>query len=294
MRRTLAAALACIALAGPALALEPSLPGARDPRIRTVPYQADNVVEIHATVGAAIMLQFSPTESDIKVAPSDRAPDHIDIAPLGSALFLKAKIPLPMQPLFIRTTRSDGSARHYVVQWDAAEGPIDAATPNATFVVRFTYAADEAAVRAEAWRKGAAARAAWRAQHALATETPACGNVRYIAQGDASLVPVREGAIPAMCDDGSTTRIHFPGNVRLPAPYVILPGQPTGKDEASVNYSVENGTIIIHQTSQHFRLRDGDAVLDVWNKAWSPIGTNPGTGTTSPAVERVLKIKAGP
>lgn len=285
MSRLAVALLACTMLAGSAWAAEHPQPGPRDRRIRTVPYQADNVVEMHGTVGDTLTIQFEPTVTHIDVAASDRDKEHIDIAPSEPVLFVKPKIALPMQSMFVKTTRADGSIRLYSFRWDAVERSNDASDADATFVVRFTYAGEEAAARAAEWRKGAAARAAWRAEHtaqlAMATQTPVCSNERYVGQGDRSLVP------QSVCDDGATTRLRFAGNTRLPAVYMIAPD---GK-EALTNYSVENGTIIIHQTNPHFRLRDGDTVLDIWNKAWSPVGTNPGSGTTSSDVVRVLKVR---
>lgn len=285
MSRLALALLACTTLAGPALASEHPQPGLHDRRIRTVPYQADNVVEMHGTIGDTLTIQFEKTVTHIDVAASDRDKEHIDIAPSEPVLFLKPKVALPMQSLFVKTTRADGSIRLYTFRWDAVERSNEASEADATFLVRFTYAGEEAAARAAEWRKGAAARAAWRAEHAaqlaMATQIVSCSNERYVGQGDRSLVP------QSICDDGSTTRLHFAGNTRLPAVYMIAPD---GK-EALTNYSVENGMISIHQTNPHFRLRDGDTVLDIWNKAWSPVGNNPGTGTTSPDVVRVLKVR---
>ena len=92
---------------------------------------------------------------------------------------------------------------------------------------------------------------------------------------------------PDVWDDGQSTFFRFPGNMRIPAFFVI---NPDGK-EAVADYTVNAQThiVTVHQTAPEFRLRDGDSVLCLTNHHYDPIGQNPGTGTTSPDVERVLR-----
>jgi type IV secretion system protein VirB9 len=307
--------LVCLLLAGPVLAtpawaLEAPKEGQHDPRMRVVTYDPDQVVDLHAAVGDTIAVRFADSETVTDVAASDRA--DMKIAPNGSVLFLKPVRAMESQPMFVKTRRQDGSMRLYTFQWQAmgtppapaapptttngaslaravipsaAAAPAPAASPagDAYYVVRFTYPADETAARAAVARKVTAARAAARAQAAL-TAAPALAapNYRYVAQGDANLMPDR------ISDDGQSTSLHFPGNVRMPAVYVI---SPDGK-EALTNYSVEDGTITIHQTARALRLRDGDTALNIWNQGWDPVGTNPGTGTTSKNVVRMIRGSA--
>jgi type IV secretion system protein VirB9 len=278
--------------------------------MRVVTYDPDQVVDLHAAVGDTIAVQFADTEAVTDVAASDRA--DMKIAPDSSVLFLKPERAMASQPVFVKTRRQDGSMRLYTFQWQAvdatpspalatpsahgaslvraaipraaaASAPAPTPADHAYYVVRFIYPADEAAARVAAARKAAAERAVARAKAALAAAPPlAAPNYRYVAQGDANLVPDR------VSDDGQSTFLHFPGNVRMPAVYVIAPD---GK-EALANYSVEDGTITVHQTARAFRLRDGDTVLNIWNQGWDPVGTNPGTGTVSPNVVRTIRRNA--
>jgi type IV secretion system protein VirB9 len=302
----LLAILAGAVVAAPCWALEAPKANQSDRRMRVISYNPDQVVALHAEVGATVAVRFADTETVGEVAASDRA--NLKIAPDGSVLFLKPIRAMASQPMFVKTRCQDGSTRLYTFQWQAVDaippassetspaagaGLASAVMPSASaapppttdayYSVRFVYPADVAAARIAAARKAAAERAAERAQAAL-TATPASGapNFRYVAQGDGNLVPDQ------MSDDGQSTSLHFPGNVRLPAVYVI---SPDGK-EAITNYSVESGTITIHQTARAFRLRDGDTVLNIWNQGWDPVGSNPSTGTVSPNVVRTLKRSA--
>ena len=88
----------------------------------------------------------------------------------------------------------------------------------------------------------------------------------------------------AVWDNGSSTVLQFADNARIPAIFVI---DPDGK-EATASYSVDGETVQIGQTAREFRLRDGDTVLNIYNLGFDTVGGNPGTGTTSPQVTRVI------
>ena len=89
-------------------------------------------------------------------------------------------------------------------------------------------------------------------------------------------------------DNGYSTVLQFPGNERVPAIFVI---DPDGK-EATASYSVNGSTVQVGQTAREFRLRDGDTVLNIYNMAYNTVGQNPGTGTTSAEVTRVVNTSA--
>jgi type IV secretion system protein VirB9 len=62
---------------------------------------------------------------------------------------------------------------------------------------------------------------------------------------------------------------------------------PDGK-EATAAYSVDGSTVQVGETARELRLRDGDTVLNIYNLGYNAVGSNPGTGTTSPDVVRVI------
>jgi type IV secretion system protein VirB9 len=162
------------------------------------------------------------------------------------------------------------------------------------YSVQFTYPADIAAALAAAARTDAARIAALneaalaKAQQATVTAimnsertNPYVGqrNYEYVAQGSRGLEPA------AVWDNGYSTVFEFPGNTRIPSVFVI---NPDGK-EATANYSVSGNTVQVGVTAREFRLRDGHTVLNVYNLGFNTVSGNPGTGTTSPEVTRVVK-----
>jgi type IV secretion system protein VirB9 len=262
--------------------------GADDSRMRYIAYDAGQVVHLSTTVGSTLVIGFSPLEAVTAVAETDSV--HLAAIPKGNYLFFKPNAALPLQPIIVLTQRPDGSLRRYVFEFETVADPTTADGANGVFYsVQFTYPADIAAAASANWlqrrwvAKVAAAKAEAAAASALlVTENtnPSIGtrNYRYVAQGDTSLTPI------GVFDNGYSTMFQFPGNERIPAIFVI---DPDGK-EATASYSVSGGNVEVGQTAREFRLRDGGTVLNVYNLGYSTVGQNPGTGTTSPNISRIV------
>ena len=202
---------------------------------------------------------------------------------------------MPVQPVIVLTSGEAGMTRRYVFEittFDSAS--LAAKTPGVYYSVQFTYPDDDAAAR----RALAAAQQAKDDAQAQARETqfrlrlahaqmeqrardPFSGsrNWHYIAQGDRTLLPLE------VFDNGFSTVFRFPGNVRIPSVFAI---DPDGR-EATPNYAVKGDLVQVDSIARGWRLRDGQTVLCIWNRAFDPVGRNPGTGTTSPDVQRVVK-----
>jgi len=261
--------------------------------MRYIAYDAGQVVHLSTTVGSTLVVGFSPLETVTAVAETDSI--HLAAIPKGNYLFFKPSAPLPLQPIIVLTQRPDGSLRRYVFEMQTVADPTTANGADGVFYsVQFTYPGDIAAARATNWvtherqaKIDAANAAAAAASAILASENtnPSIGdrNYRYVAQGSASLTPL------AVWDNGYSTMFQFPGNERIPAIFVI---DPDGK-EATASYSVDGGNVEVGQTAREFRLRDGDTVLNVYNLGYSTVGQNPGTGTTSPNVSRIVTGQLG-
>ena len=151
----------------------------------------------------------------------------------------------------------------------------------------YRYPGDEAEKRraaartaAERWKKERANRIL-QASTTFDTKDPYSGerNLRYMWRGDTSLMP------RWVWDNGYSTAFVFPGQQRVPSLYYVAPD---GK-ELTATYSVHGDTIIATGTAHEWRLRDGNTVIEVWDLAYNPVGSTPGTGTASPLVQRVLK-----
>jgi type IV secretion system protein VirB9 len=294
MTRQFFVTLVCLLL----LVLQPKaeerpIAGRSDPRMRTLAYNPNEVVRLSTAVGATLVVTFGANETVNAVAVSDSK----DLAALPKAnyLFFKARAALTPQPVVVLTSTPTGGMRRYVFNVTTRSmDNLEASAPDLYYSVQFTYPADEAAARQRAVaernavrRADAAARETARLHRSLEERTgnPYIGkrNWRYIAQGDKSLTPLE------VFDNGYTTVFHFPGNVRVPAIFVIAPD---GK-ESTANYAVNGDYVEVGQVARGWRLRDGHTVLAIWNAAFDPVGNGPGTGTVSPNVERIIKEAPG-
>lgn len=261
-----------------------------DSRMRLVPYNPGQVVHLSTIVGATMVIGFAPEEVVSAVAETDTL--HLAAVPKGNYLFLKPSAALPLQPIIVLTDH-DGHLRRYVFEIETVDLRSTANGANGVFYsVQFTYPDDEAA-RVRARNAAEAAQTAKLNEQAALKATQAATdtimtsertnptsprNYRYVAQGNHSLAP---GVI---WDNGYSTVMTFPGNTAIPAVFII---NPDGK-EAMAPYSVHGNAIEIDQVSRQIRLRSGGTVLNIYNLGFSFAGSNPGTGTVSPAVSRVI------
>ena len=261
--------------------------------MRYVAYDPGQVVHLSTAVGATLVVGFGAKETVTAVAATDSK--DLKAMPKGNFLFFKSQQPLPLQPVIVLTTNDAGETRRYVFEITTiATNDLGPGAPEIYYSVQFTYPADErakrralAAARAAKALAVAQARAA-QAQLQLAHDQleerardPLAGdrNWHYVAQGDRSLLPLE------VFDNGYSTVFRFPGNVRIPSVFVI---NPDGK-EATPNYAVKGDLVEADSVARGWRLRDGQTVLAVWNRAFDPVGKNPETQTTSPIVQRVIK-----
>lgn len=278
----------------PVLALADQVPvsGVYDSRMRYAAYNPGQVVHLSTIVGDTMVVGFAPTETVTSVAETDTL--HLAAVPRGNYLFLKPSAPLVLQPIIILTQRPDGSLRRYVFEIETVTEPSTAnGTDGIFYSIQFTYPEDEAAAAAAAARaEEAKVEQLNAAALAQATQTAATSilenertnpfigprNYKYVARGDKSMTPL------LVWDNGYSTVFQFPGNTRIPSVFVI---DPDGK-EATATYSVDGNTVQVAETAREFRLRDGDTVLNIYNLGYNTVGGNPGSGTTSPEVQRVI------
>jgi type IV secretion system protein VirB9 len=290
--------VALLAVTSPALALEhPSGEKNRDRRVCDVVYDPNDIVEATAPAGAEITIVFRASEQISDVAASDTAHLKWAITKGSNVLWLKATEAMPPQPLSVRTLQEDGTPRDYPLQWTAfkptappnvalASTGIAEVTPDQPpcYVIRYQYPMDEKAARDKAARAAWAKRKTDEQEIALRKQQmDAMHNVRYVAMGDASIAPTE------IFDDGYTTQLRFPGNLRIP---VILTVAGDGKESEVTGITAEdNGVVKLHGVMPMLRLREGNLVLCIFNRAYNPIGADPGTGTTSPTIDRTVKTR---
>lgn len=272
--------MAASAPIGTALALETPVAAPRDSRIRFVQFEPYNVVRIIGTLRSSVQVEFAPDEEIVHVATGNSI--AWEVAPAGSILFLKPREKQAVTNLQVVTARRDGSKRSYQFELTVREGAVGPGA-DTYFLVKFRYPGDEAEER----RRIAAARAeAEKANQAdkVLEFHGAFGprNWRYSAQGSQVIEPA------SVYDNGKVTTFAFSGNTQVPAIYIVN----ADGSENLVPSSTDGDLVMVHAIAAKFVLRRGREVTCIFNEGFVPAGINPGTGTTSPSVQRVVKPSA--
>jgi type IV secretion system protein VirB9 len=239
-------------------------PGARDPRIRTAPYHAEEVYRLHGFVGYEIELEFEPGERFAGQGGGDL--EAIAFAAHEHYLILKPRAASVRTNLVVYTDR-----RAYRIDYTASARPPDPATDEIIYTVRFLYPppiVDTGPSIGE------------RVESELADAPHSRPrNIDYWFCGDRSIKPV------AASDDGVHTRLTFGARTELPALFVR---NEDGSDSL-LNFSVEAGDVVIHRVARAFVLRRGKSTGCVVNKAFAGSGERLDSGTIAPGVRRERK-----
>jgi type IV secretion system protein VirB9 len=280
----------------PAMALNVPPPGTADPHIRKVPYDQMNRTVLVGEISRQTTITFGTDERIGRVvfgqpeAELWAGPDPKDVKDQA----LRNNLPLwPLKTgstnMQVTTTLPDGSQRIYQFALYAKEPSSDNKDdPDATFGLIFTYpevAKQEAQI---AWKAHKAESDKQISKSRLAVDVfYGVRNWSYVARPNKDWV-ANAWPKPEVSDNGQLTAFLFQGNVPEPAIYIVdAPECGPGGHERLAPFADQSSLKVVQTTAQHFRLRLGDAVMEVCNKNWdSGVGQNPGTGTTSPNVIR--------
>lgn len=257
MRTTPARALCLALLTGlTALSLAETVPspGVLDPRIRVATYSADQVYRLQGFVGFETDLEFESGESFVGLGAGDIG--GISFAAQDNHLFLKPKAAKVGTNLTILTTR-----RTYQLDYSATTARPDAAQ-EVIYALRFRYPENR--------EEGDAA------NRALDAGSHRPGNTDYWYCGSPALRPV------AASDDGVHTRLTFAAKAEQPAIFVLN----DDGSESLLNFSMEEGTVVLHRVARRFVLRRGQLAGCVVNKGYTGSGARLRSHTVSDAIER--------
>lgn len=295
-----AALAAILSLASvPAMALDVPQPGGADPHMRQVAYNPMNRTLLVGEVNRQTTITFATTERIVRVVFGSTdagiwdGPDPKDIANQG----LQNNLPLwPLKTdptnMQVTTLLPEGGQRIYQFALTAKTPDADGGDdPNVTFGLIFTYPAE---VKKEAV-------AAWQAKREVATKEVAKArlavdvfygerNWQYIARPNKMWIAAGWPK-PDVSDNGQLSAFRFRGLVSEPAIYIVdTPECGPGGNERLAPFSDKDDLKVVQATAKHFRLRLGDAVAEICNQHYDPVGQSPGTGTTSPNVFREVVV----
>ena len=281
--KRLAPLVAVLALASPAAAaLDAPRAGPSDSRIRVVDYDPWAVVRITGVFRTATQVLFGEDEAIQHVAVGDTT--GWDVAAEGNILFVKPRAPRAPTNLLVTTSRPGGT-RHYTFELATRAGSSARGTADTVFGLRFRYPADEAAkaVAAVTAEQAALERKVLELKLDRAV-VEGRRNLAYAVQGSTALQPSE------VSDNGRFTVLRFPANQPVPTLYQVE----SSGTESLVPFDVRGEFVVVHVVARELRLRRGREVLCIYNEAFDPYGSRPGTGTAASDVERTDKGGRGP
>ncbi len=243
--------------------------GIYDPRVKTVGYNADDVVRIIGHYGFSTNIEFAKDESVQSIALGDSL--AWEVAPRGNQLFVKPREDNATTNMTVITDR-----RSYQFWLDAAKAPNKGRGEDMYFRVKFHYPQDAARLSGETDAKR-------RAEAALRILPPP-RNWNYWACGDPTLRPSEA------YDDGRFTYLRFPGAQEIPAAFVVN----SDGAESLANGSMRGDQLVLQAVTRRIVLRKGKAAACLENRSFDPRGVGTPSGTTSPVVERRIKDDARP
>ena len=220
------------------LACSPVL-AAPDSRIRTLAYDANEIVKIHGKTGIQSTIEFSADEKIENVAVGDSAAWQITPNRRASLLFVK---PLNARSRTNMTVVTD--RRTYM--FDLVAGESGGAT---VYALKFSYP-NEKAIKPAAQ----SAQQTVAAASAPATMTADKLHFDWKSKGHSKLTPNR------MFDDG--TSLYLAWDKETPLPAILT--QAEDKKEGPVNYRMSGEYIVVSPVPQNVVLRYGSKVAVLW------------------------------
>ncbi|MDE2579104.1 MAG: P-type conjugative transfer protein VirB9 [Hyphomicrobiales bacterium] len=239
MKRLFAiAVIAMAALIAPARAEIAPAPGHEDARIRTVPYQRDNVVTVWGTRGISTIIVLGDDEK-------------IETVALGDSLAWQAVPDQSKRFLFIKPLEKDAATNMTVVTKKRIYSFVlrtGGGAQRVVFKVRFTYPEDEADARLMAKAQEMASM-----PNKRRAEKSSIRNFDYSYKGHVTVKPQH------VFDDGTKTYFRFAGEV--PGIFVVN----TDRSETLMNYRREGEMIVVDKVTGQWTMRNGADTACVFN-----------------------------
>lgn len=267
MSRVLALAMIVwgVAAAGRAAGEALPLAGRTDERIRTAVYSPDQVYRLYGFVGYHIDLEFEPDESFEAISGGDL--EGLTYSAHANVLTLKPKVANTEMNLAVTTTK-----RRYYFEYSVSARKPDPFTDAVMYAVRFTYPPPP--------RSGDGLTDEQRIELELARgRQNRSRNTDYWFCGNHAVKPV------AASDDGVQTRLTFAARSELPALFVLN----DDGSESLLNFSIDQGDVLIHRVAPRFVMRRGRLTGCIVNKGFVGSGDRLKSGTMAPDVTRERK-----
>lgn len=215
---------------------------AADTRIRTLPYNPDEVVRITGRTGIQSTIEFGADERIENVALGDSSAWQVTPNRRATLVFLKPLVSTSHTNMTVITDR-----RTYMFDLVAS-----GKGGGAIYALKFSYPREER-LKAEA-ELAAAAKTAPTAPSGPPPLTAADLNFSWEKKGFAKLLPSR------VFDDGTSLYLSWSGDNPLPA--ILTTSE--DKREAPLNYRVDGNYIVISPLPANLLLRYGNRTAAIW------------------------------
>lgn len=295
-----------------ALALQRPDASDRDSRIKYVDYRPDDVVPVQACEGMITAITFAPGETVVNYGSGFST--AWEFATRDNHFYLKPKMRRGTTNLIVVTDK-----RTYV--FDVKYG---ASAKKTDYLMVFRYP-DEEKAAAEAKARKAREKALmsqppidtsvkspkedWAAAKSVSRKNTAAAAgsngplVEDASGAAAAAVPKpapgynwaytmnfgkspasRDMAPSAVYDDGRFTVIRMPVGAEMPAVYQVLPED--GEQLVKTHVDAKTHSIVVEKVCRELRLRNGQAVVGIYNENWGVLVKDTQTGTTMPGLKR--------
>lgn len=211
---------ACLALGSAAYAQVRPQPGSGDPRLQTVDYRADQVVQVTGAVGYQLAIELAPDETVRSIALGDTGAWTATVDKNGNRLFLKALVANVLTNMTVVT-----DVRTYAFDLEG----LSQASSTSPYTIRFNY-------------PSIPSMGMFPVPGGMAPGTMTGG---YRVRGDRSIRPA------AISDDGNRTYIEWPAGTPLPATYIR---ESRGRETLANGY-MRGQFYVIDSVEQHLVFR---------------------------------------
>ncbi len=228
-------------LAQPAMAIRIPRPLATDPRIKTVMYSPNEVIKFTGHYGYQSSIEFSEDEAIQTISVGDSVAWMMN--PSGNRLFLK---PIEQDAT---TNMTLITSKHIYLFELHADDVDNISDPRLTFILRFVYPEDQAAMTVGNGEDGIPM---------PDLEEKGKYNFNYSITGSELIAPIR------IFDDGQFTYFQFRNkNADVPGFFLV----DEKRNEAVINYRARGDYIVVERVAARFTLRHGSDVVCVYNDA---------------------------
>jgi len=239
--------------------------GVLDPRIRTALYSSEQVYKLYGFVGFALDLEFEVGESFEGLSAGD--PEAITYSAHDHVLTLRPRAASSHMNVAVSTNKR----RYYLDYTILAREPL---VDEVMYAIRFRYPPAGAPGSANSLSPAEQVELEMARAQLLRSK-----NYDYWFCGNPAVRPI------AASDDGVHTRLKFESRGELPAIFV----RNDDESESLINFSMQDGEVIIHRVARRFVLRRGALTGCIVNKGCFGTGEWLKSGTVAPDVQRERK-----